>query len=134
MLSFLKPFLIDKTLALNLSWLIAWVLQLPIRKVYKLEWVFFFIRPYSSRGIGIWSYVTELHIKRAKRVVKKTECFFQIENLRTLFNLWLTDIFFKKGSWCNRQQLGCQVITLLHADNCSFAFEWWIWMHIQIHV
>lgn len=97
MLSFLKPFLIDKTLALNLSWLIAWVLQLPIRKVYKLEWVFFFIRPYSSRGIGIWSYVTELHIKRAKRVVKKAECFFQIENLRTLFNLWLTDIFFLKG-------------------------------------
>lgn len=56
---------------------------------------FFFIRPYSSRGIGIWSYVTELHIKRAKRVVKKAECFFQIENLRTLFNLWLTDIFLK---------------------------------------
>lgn len=57
---------------------------------------FFFIRPYSSRGIGIWSYVTELHIKRAKRVVKKAESFFQIENLRTLFNLWLTDIFFKR--------------------------------------
>lgn len=57
---------------------------------------FFFIRPYSSRGIGIWFYVTELHIKRAKRVVKKAECFFQIENLRTLFNLWLTDIFFKR--------------------------------------
>lgn len=56
---------------------------------------FFFIRPYSSRGIGIWSYVTELHIKRAKRVVKKAECFFQIENLRSLFNLWLTDIFLK---------------------------------------
>lgn len=96
MLSFLKPFLIDKTLALNLSWLIAWVLQLPIRKVYKLEWVFFFIRPYSSRGIGIWSYVTKLHIERAKRVVKKAECFFQIENLRSLFHLWLTDIFLKK--------------------------------------
>lgn len=56
---------------------------------------FFFIRPYSSRGIGIWSYVTKLHIERAKRVVKKAECFFQIENLRSLFNLWLTDIFLK---------------------------------------
>lgn len=95
---------------------------------------FFFIRPYSSRGIGIWSYVTELHIKRAKRVVKKAECFFQIENLRSLFNLWLTDIFvLKKGSWCNRQQLGCQAIKLQNAVNCSFAYKWWIWMHIQIH-
>lgn len=60
-----------------------------------MSFFFFFIRPYSSRGIGIWSYVTELHIKRAKRVVKKAECFFQIENLRSLFNLWLTDIFLK---------------------------------------